>query len=47
MRKKDFRNLVKSIRQAGRIKRHKMKPGRVTEFAPADVKTIRQRRGKS
>jgi putative transcriptional regulator len=47
MRKKDFDSLVSSIRQAGRIKRGEMKPSRVTEFAPMDVKAIRQRLGKS
>jgi putative transcriptional regulator len=47
MKKKDFDNLVRSIRQAGRIKRGEMKPARVTEFAPVDVKAIRQRLGKS
>lgn len=47
MRKKDLDSLVSSIRQAGRIKRGAMKPARVTEFAPVDVKAIRQRLGKS
>lgn len=47
MKKKDFDSLVKSIRQAGRIKRGKMKPSRVMEFTPVDVKAIRQRLGKS
>ena len=47
MRKKDFDALVASIRQAGKIRRGEMKPSRVTEFAPADVKAIRQRLGKS
>src|SRR5215813_563106 len=47
MRKKDFDNLVSSIRQAGRIKRGEMKPGRVTEFTSVDVRAIRQRLGKS
>lgn len=47
MRKKDFDNLVASVRQAGRIKRGEAKPSRVSEFAPVDVKAIRQRLGKS
>jgi putative transcriptional regulator len=47
MRKKDFDNLVGSIRQAGKIRRGEMKPSRVTEFYAADVRTIRQRLGKS
>ena len=47
MRKKDFEALVTSIREAGKIRRGEMKPSRVTEFAPDDVKAIRQRLGKS
>jgi putative transcriptional regulator len=47
MRKKDFENLMTSIRQAGRIKRGAAKPARVTEFAPVDVKAIRARLGQS
>ena len=47
MRKQDFENLVESVRQAGRIRRGEMKPSRVTEFTPVDVKAIRQRLGKS
>jgi putative transcriptional regulator len=47
MRKKDFDALVTGIRQAGKIRRGEMKPGRVTEFAPADVKAIREQLGKS
>ena len=47
MRKKDFDNLVGSIREAGKIRRGEMKPSRVTEFHAADVRTIRQRLGKS
>jgi putative transcriptional regulator len=47
VRKKDFENLVTSIQQAGRIKRGEMRPGRVTRFAPVDVKGIRRRLRKS
>jgi putative transcriptional regulator len=47
MRKKDFDNLVDSIREAGRIRRGETRPSRVSEFAPVDVKAIRQRLGKS
>ncbi len=43
MRKKDFNNLMASIRQTGRIRRGQAKPSRVIEFAPVDVKAIRQR----
>jgi putative transcriptional regulator len=47
MRKKDFDSLVTSIQEAGKIRRGEMKPGRVTEFASADVKAIRHRLKKS
>ncbi|HLN28144.1 MAG TPA: NadS family protein [Gemmataceae bacterium] len=47
MRKRDFDNLVRSIKQAGRIKRGETKPCRVTEFAAVDVKAIRQQLHKS
>ncbi|HEV2949174.1 MAG TPA: NadS family protein [Gemmataceae bacterium] len=47
MRKKDFDNLVTSIRQAGRIRRGEIKPGRVTQFAPPDIRAIRRRLGQS
>jgi putative transcriptional regulator len=43
MRKKDFDNLMASIREAGRIRRGQAKPSRVIEFAPVDVRAIRQR----
>ena len=47
MRKEDFENLVESIRQARRIRRGEERPSRVKEFAPVDVKAIRQRLGQS
>ncbi len=47
MKKKDFDQLSASIRQAGAIRRGEIKPGRVTEFPPDDVRAIRQRLGKS
>jgi putative transcriptional regulator len=47
MRKKDFDNLVASIHQAGRIRRGEMKPSRVTQFAPPDIRAIRGRLGQS
>lgn len=47
MKKEDFENLVESIRQAGRIRRGEEQPSRVREFAPVDVKAIRQRLGQS
>lgn len=36
-----FQELLISIKQAGRIRRGKLKPARVTTFRPADVKNIR------
>lgn len=47
MKEKDFDNLVKSVRQAGKIKRGKMKPSRTFQFDPADIKGIRKRLNKS
>jgi len=47
MKKADFDKLALSIRQAGQIRRGKLKPGRVTQFAAVDVKAIRKRLEKS
>ena len=47
MKKRDFDNLVTSIRQAGAIRRGEAKPSRLVEFSPLDVKAIRRRLGKS
>jgi putative transcriptional regulator len=47
MRKKDFDELVSSVRQAGRIRRGEEAPSRVAEVPPVDVKAVRQRLGKS
>jgi len=47
MKAKDFEKLVKSVKQAGRIKRRKQKPSRRFEFRPADVKAIRENLGQS
>jgi hypothetical protein len=46
MRKKDFDNLVASIRQARKIRRGKIKPSRVTDLAPKDIKSIRRLRAR-
>ena len=43
MRKTDFDKLVVSIRQAGRIRRGEIKPSRVTQFAPPNIRAIRRR----
>ena len=47
MKKKDFDKLIASVKQAGKIKRGKLKPSRVFRFKPADIKAIRERFGLS
>ena len=47
MKEHDFEKLVESVKQAGAIKRGLMKPGRVTHFEPADIKSIRKKLEKS
>jgi putative transcriptional regulator len=47
MKKKDFGDLIRSVRQAGRIRRKQMRPGRTTAFKAADIRSIRDRLGKS
>ncbi len=47
MKDKDFRSLVKSVRQAGRIRRGTMRPARVITFRPADIRGIRLTLGMS
>ncbi len=47
MRKKDFDKLAASVKQAGEIKRGKVKASRLFVFKPADIKAIRERLGKS
>ncbi len=46
MKAEAFERLVRSVRQAGRIRRG-AKPSRALSFAPADVKAIRSKLGKS
>jgi putative transcriptional regulator len=41
MKKEDFELLFKSVRQGAAILRGEMKPSRVFEFRPSDVKRIR------
>ena len=41
MKDSDFKRLVTSVRQAGKIRRGKLRPSRVTTFKPADVRAIR------
>ena len=47
VKKSDFDQLVQSVRQAGQIKRGRIKATRVAEFDPADVKAIRAHLKKS
>ncbi|HBH29468.1 MAG: helix-turn-helix domain-containing protein [Desulfofustis sp. PB-SRB1] len=47
MKEQDFNNLLKSVKQAGRIRRGEIKASRVHEFAATDVKAIRSQLGKS
>jgi putative transcriptional regulator len=47
MKRAAFRELLRSVRQAGQIQRGRLKPGRVTTFRPADVKAIRDELGMS
>jgi putative transcriptional regulator len=47
MKEEDFADLVKSVKQAGKIRRGEMKPSRRFEMAPADIKSIRQSLEKS
>jgi putative transcriptional regulator len=42
-----FRELVASVRQAGRIRRGRLKAGRTREFRPADVRAVRAKLGAS
>lgn len=47
MRKKDFENLIESVKQAGKIRRGEMKASRSREFKPTDIKSIRKKLGMS
>ncbi len=47
MKKDDFEELVSSVRQAGKIRRKKMKPSRIFHYRAADIKKIREKLGKS
>ena len=38
---RDFEDLIKSIRQAGKINRGELRPSRVFEFKPVNIKKIR------
>ena len=41
MKENDFKNLVKSVKQAGKIKRGETKPSHSFDFEPEDIKSIR------
>src|ERR1051326_2436149 len=43
MKEAAFRELLKSVKQAGRIRRGELRPSRVTTFLPEDVKAVRAR----
>jgi putative transcriptional regulator len=47
VKKQDFDNLIKSVKQAGKIHRGEMKASRIFKFKPADIRNIRQRLHKS
>ena len=47
MNDNDFDSLVESIKQAGQIKKGKLKPSRIFEFNPLDIKMIRRKLHKS
>ncbi len=42
-----FQELVASVREAGRIRRGRLKPDRTTTFRPTDVQAVRARLGAS
>jgi putative transcriptional regulator len=47
VRTREFNRLVAGIKQAGMIRRGQLKPGRVFEFQPVDVRAIRLKLKKS
>ena len=47
MKQKDFDRLVASVKEAGAIRRGELKPSRVTDFDPEDVRAIRVQLKKS
>ena len=47
MKENDFNNLVKSVKQAGQIKKGQLNPSRRFEFGPLDIKEIRNKLNKS
>jgi putative transcriptional regulator len=47
VKKADFEKLVRSIREAGQIKRGELKPARTAVVRPTDVRKVRARLGQS
>jgi len=47
VKQKDFDRLITSVKQAGAIRRGQLKPRRVIEFRPEDVRAIRGKLEKS
>ena len=47
MKEAAFRELVASVRQAGRIRRSRLRAGRTTVFRPTDVQAVRAKLGAS
>lgn len=47
MKQEDFDKLVKSIKQAGAIKKGEMAPSRRFEFDPIDIRAIREKLNQS
>jgi putative transcriptional regulator len=47
MKKKEFDQLIESVREAGKIKRGRIAPSRRIVFKPADVRKIRANLGAS
>lgn len=47
MKEAAFKELLESVRQAGRIRRGEMRASRTYAFRPADVKAVRAKLGRS
>ena len=47
MNERDFDQLATSVKQAGAIKRGKLKPGRTIQMDPADIRVIRKKLDRS
>jgi putative transcriptional regulator len=43
MNKKEFKKLVASVKQAGKIKRGEMKASRVVDLKPMDIREVRKK----